>query len=109
MLRPRQSQCFKKGRQCIDGFRQSIFHRAARDIRRRPRITHDQRHAHRLLQQKLLLAQPVITEKVAVIAGEHDQCVIPATVALQKVEQPSELIIHLLDQTHVRRDYSQSY
>jgi hypothetical protein len=45
---------------------------------------------------KLLLAQPMVAEEVAVIAGEHDQRVIPASVALQKIEQPPELIIDCL-------------
>jgi hypothetical protein len=43
------------------------------------------------------------------VAGEHDQRVIPAVVALQKIEQPPELIIDLFDQAHVGRNHRQPY
>ncbi|MNH39022.1 hypothetical protein D3C79_1001370 [compost metagenome] len=82
MLRTRQPQRFEKGRQRIDGLHQALIHRAPADIGRRARITHDQRHTHRRLEEKLLFAQAVVAEEIAVIAGEHDQRVIPAPIAL---------------------------
>ncbi|MNL38900.1 hypothetical protein D3C87_1611450 [compost metagenome] len=46
---------------------------AARRVRSAARVGDDQRHPHDLFVEQFLLAQPVITEVVAVVAGKDDE------------------------------------
>src|SRR3546814_9554068 len=65
----------------------------------------DLRDAHAFLVEQFFLAEPVIAEIVAMVAGQHDQRILHAAFSLQKGEQPAEMIVELLDQPHIGRDH----
>jgi hypothetical protein len=59
---------------------------------------------HRFVEH-LLLAQPVVAQVVAVVGGEDDHRVVHQTALLHEGEEPAELVVDLLDQTHVARHH----
>ena len=104
-----QAQGVEEGGQGVDGFHQTLVHGAAADIGAGTRVAHDQRNTHRRLQQEFFFTEEMIAEEVAVVAGKHDQRVVPAASALQKIKQPPELIVDLFDQPHVGGDHREPH
>src|SRR5262245_25023962 len=51
--------------------------------------------------KKVLLPQPMVAKVVTVIGGNHDQGVFEEAAVVQETEQNTELVVDLLDQTHV--------
>jgi len=51
----------------------------------------------------VLLAEPVVAHVVAVVAREHDQCVVEPALGLQKLHEAADVVVDLLDETHVGR------
>ena len=90
----------------------SVQDRSPRPARRRPnrayvigvRIVDDKRDFHRRLVEELFLTQPMVTEIVAVVRGEHDQRIVEQTALLKETKQHPHLIVDLFDQAHIDRD-----
>ena len=58
----------------------------------RPR--EDQRHACRAVPQRILAADALFPEMVAVVAPDHDDCVVGKAGFIQGVQEPADLSIH---------------
>ena len=54
--------------------------------------------------EEIFLAQPVVTQVVAVIAGEDDERVIHSPAFFKICPQPPQMIVKLLDKSHVGGD-----
>lgn len=94
---------FEDARQYVDGLHQRLLHPAAGGVRLGARIADQQRHAHRRLEEELLLAQAVVAEEIAMVTGEDDQGIVPAPAGAHVLEEPAELVVDLADQPHVGR------
>lgn len=93
---------FEDARQYVDGLHQRLLHPAAGGVRLGARIADQQRHAHRRLEEELLLAQAVVAEEIAMVTGEDDQVSSQRPLA-RMLEEPAELVVDLADQPHVGR------
>ena len=93
----------------IDGFDKRVAGCAARPVRLGAGIIDDHRHLDGLLVKQILLTQPVIAQIVAVVRGQHDHRVTHPARRLKMIQQNSQLIVALLDQTHVGRDHLLAY
>jgi len=51
-----------------------------------------------------IFAKPMVAEIVAMVGGEHDQCVLEQAALFHEVEEMAELIVDLLDQAHIAGD-----
>ena len=102
----RSAACgFDECRRKVDRFDQTIVRGAARNVCGRVRIVNDQGHAHAFLVEKLLFAEPMVAEIIAVVAGDDDKSVFKQPAFVEEMPEPTEMIVDLLDQPHIHRDY----
>src|ERR1700730_13656240 len=87
-----------EGRRQVDRLDQAAMHTAAPDVGGGVGIVDDQRNTDALLVEQLLLAEPVIAEIIAMIAGHHDHGSLEQATLLEETPQPPEMIVDLLDQ-----------
>src|SRR6185312_7459653 len=92
LMTGRATEQVEEGRQQVDRFDERRDLGAARAIGGRIRVADDQGDAGALLMEQLLLAQPMIAEIVAVIAGEQDERVREPPLPLEKTHQPADMI-----------------
>ena len=69
----------------------------------RGRIEDDEGNLHARLVEEVLLAQPVVAEIIAMVGREHDHRVREQAALVEEREELAELIVDLLDETHVHR------
>ena len=67
------------------------------------RVDHDEGHALHGVVEQLLLAEPVVAQKVAVVGAEDDQRVVEPAAGGHGVEQAPQVVVELADQPLVHR------
>src|SRR5205823_11779856 len=79
----------------VDAFDKPCIGLSARRIGLRRWIVEQEWDANDLVVKKLLLAQPAIAEKIAVVGREDDQRIAHPPEVLQCSEHPSDVVIDL--------------
>ena len=97
------AQGLQDGGYHVHAFDEAIVHTAACGIGLASRVGHDEGHALHGIEELLLLAQPVVTQKVAVVGAENHQGVVQTAHARHLVEQAPEVVVQLLDEALVGR------
>ena len=72
----RDAERVEERRHDVDRLDEARVARAARRVGARIGIDDDERHAHDLVVEQLLLAQAAVAQELAVVGGEHDQRVV---------------------------------
>ncbi len=105
MILRRQAQGLEDGRHDVDRLDEALVDRAARQVGLGIGIDHDEGHAHRLLVEHLLFAQPMVAQEIAMVGGEDDQRVVEPAGALHVGEQAAQPVVDLVDQAHIGRPH----
>ncbi len=87
----------------IDRLGKPRIHRPARCVCRRIRVADDERHPRARFVEQLLFPQPVIAQVITMIARENDRRIVQPAAFLERLQEPSDVIIQLADKTHVGR------